>query len=221
MKLSALVTNFENAVGGKTCDSVLAGDWTHPNIDSQVFSNTSAGSSVSVDAYKQKLYIAISNASSTNASTIFVYGLADPKHPNLISQIDNYLLGIKKGINDIHVTDEYLYAAKATGPGSGQLQIFNISGSTPNQISPDFEAGGVSGIDNQAIGNSIFYKDGYIYLGLTATASGPEFHIIDVHDPANPFEIGSWPQSGNLGNDINDIYVKGRYVYLATSNGKN
>ncbi len=140
MKLSALVTNFENAVGGKTCDSVLVGDWAHPNIDNQIFSNTSADSSVSVDAYKQKLYIAISNASSTSASTIFVYGLTDPKHPNLISQIDNYS-GIKEGINDIHATDEYLYAAKATGPGSGQLQIFNISGSTPNQISPDFEAG--------------------------------------------------------------------------------
>jgi hypothetical protein len=215
VQLSALVTNFENAVGGNTCDSVPSGDWTHPTINSFLVSNTNSGAELSVDAYKEKLYVALSDAETNSAPTLFVYNLTDHQNPNLIGQIDN-AAGIKDGINAIRATDKYLYAAKATGPATGQLQIFDVSGSTPTKIGNDFKVPGVIGTGAQALGNSIFYKDGYVFLGLTATNSGPELHIIDVHDPNVPFEVGSWPQTGNLGNDINAIYVKGSYVYLAT-----
>jgi hypothetical protein len=212
VQLSALITNFENANGGDTCDSILSGDWAHPVTTNLFVGDTNSNASLSVDAYKQKLYAVISDANATNTPTIFVYSLADPKNPTLITSLDN--ADIKAGINDIHATDGYLYAANATGSGSGQMQIFDISGSVPIQVGYDFKVDGATGI-----GNSIFYKDGYVYLGLTAD-SGPEFHIIDVHSPSNPFEVGCWPQTGRLGNDINAIYVKGKHVYLATSNTK-
>ncbi len=220
VQLSALVTDFENAVGGDTCSSVLTGDWTNPNPPVSIFvgniNSASLYPAISVDAYKQKLYVAISDAVDPDFPTLFVYDITNPSAPFLLSSIDNDTgIGITAGINAIHATDKYLFAAKATGPGSGQLQVFDITGLTPPV---NFEVLGVTGTGDQAIGNSIFYKDGYIYLGLTTTGSGPEFHIIDAHDPTTLglSEVGSWPPAGgSLSNNINDIYVKGRYVYLA------
>jgi type II secretory pathway pseudopilin PulG len=208
VQLSALITNFENANGGDSCNSILSGNWAAPSISNFFVSDTDNNAKLSVDAYKQKLYAAISDANATDTPTIFVYDLSlDPKNPVLISSLDNW--DTEAGINDIHATDGYLYVAKATS-ASGQLQIFNTSdwSSTTFKVDPSLASG---------IGNSIFYKDGYVYLGLTA-ASGPEFHIIDVHSPSNPFEVGYWPQTGRLGNDINAIYIKGKHVYLATPN---
>jgi type II secretory pathway pseudopilin PulG len=207
VKLSAIIANFENAVGGDTCNSVLSGDWAHPAITNIPVGDTSGNASLSVDAYKQKLYVTISEADASTSPTLFVYSLADPQNPVLISSIDNDPL-TEDGINDIHATDGYLYAAKAIGPGNGQMQIFNISAAAPSQVGSDFLANGATGV-----GNSIFYKDGYVYLGLTAD-SGSEFYIIDVHNPyVPPFEVGRWL----LGSTINDIYAKGNRVYLATA----
>jgi Tfp pilus assembly protein PilV len=215
VSLSALVTNFNNAVGGDTCNSVLTGDWTQPNPPKIIFvSDVDTDSSLSVDAYNRKLFVAIGDAYASSASTIFVYDLADPANPTPVDFIDNDP-GIKAGINDIHVADKYLYVAKATGPASGQLQIFNISNLHEPPV--NFKVSGVTGTGNEAIGKSIFYKDGYVYLGLTATDSGSEFHIIDVHDPNNPFDVGQWPSVGNINHDINAIYVKNGYAYLATA----
>ena len=202
-------------MGGDTCDSVLTGDWTQPNPPNIIFVSdvNPNGSSLSVDAYNRKLFVAIGDAYATSASTIFVYNLTDPANPTLTYSIDNENAHkIKAGINDIYATDKYLYTAKATGPGSGQLQIFDVS--SASQVGNDFKVSGVTGTGDEAIGNSIFYKDGYVYLGLTATGSGPEFHIIDVHNPSSPIEVGYWPSTANINHDINAIYVKNGYAYL-------
>ena len=72
-------------------------------------------------------------------------------------------------------------------------------------------------IPSNAVGNSIAYKNGYVYLGLKSSSSGPEFYIIDVHNPLSPQVVtgGHWPASGSLGHDINAIYIRNQYAYLA------
>ncbi len=70
---------------------------------------------------------------------------------------------------------------------------------------------------NLAAGNSIFYNNGYIYLGLNKSGgSGSEFNIIDVGggngSPTNPIPLGTY----QVGRTINSIYVKDNYAYLAT-----
>jgi Tfp pilus assembly protein PilV len=216
--LSGLVTNFENAVGGDTCSTFLTGDWSAPDVSDFFVANLNSAASypsVSVDAYNQKVYAAISDANDPDAPTLFVYDISsNPSSPVFIGSLDNSA-GVMAGINAIHAADKYIYAAKNTGPGSGQLQIFDIAASNPVQLGSDFKVFGVTGTGDQGIGDSIFYKDGYVYLGLTTTDSGPEFHIIDVHNPEHPSEVGYWPSSGNLSNSINDIYVKDGYAYLA------
>jgi hypothetical protein len=74
---------------------------------------------------------------------------------------------------------------------------------------------------SQGVGNAIAYKDGFVYLGLKSTGgNGPEFHVIDVHTASNPVEIGHWPASGSLGNDVNAITLRNKYIYLATPNSQ-
>ena len=64
---------------------------------------------------------------------------------------------------------------------------------------------------------SIYYANGYVYVGLVAAGTAPEFHIIDVHNPSAPVELGSWPsgESPVFSSDINSISVAGTYAYLA------
>lgn len=214
-ELSALVTNFENFTGGDTCDSVIGGDWTNPVINSFLVTVADAGAKLALDAYKGKLYAAVSDSASVNAPTIFVFDLINPLAPSLLALIDNTST-IKTGISDIRAAGKYLYAAKALGPSSGQLQIFDISGALPVQVGADFKVPGVTGVGAQAIGKSIFYKDGYVYLGLAKTATGPEFNIIDVHNPASPVFVGGFA----VGNGVNAIFVKAGHAFLATPNSE-
>ncbi len=64
----------------------------------------------------------------------------------------------------------------------------------------------------QAVANTIFYKDGYVYMGLTKTGGGPEFNVIDVRNPLSPVRVG---EGYAVGRGVESIYVRGNYAYLA------
>jgi hypothetical protein len=169
-----------------------------------------------MDAYGGKLYVTTSNPAS-NQNTFFVFNISNPTAPTVIGKIDNDAAN-NAGLNAVAVDGSYAYVANASSATVvGQLQVINPTTLT---VVRSLKASNVSGVTGaQGLGNSIFYKDGYVYLGLKSTGGhGPEFHIFDVHDPLNPAEVGSWPTGAGLGNDINSIYVSGTYAYLATPN---
>jgi hypothetical protein len=213
--LTAHISDFDDTSENDTCDQNLSGDWTHPHA---VVTTTELESMTHIDAYEGRLYVSASNesaASSTVPETLFVFDIQDPTHPTLISKLDNDKN--KTGITDITVASSslgsYLYAASESSFARGQLQIFDVSTSSPSLITT-FKISS-STVSTAGIGKSIFYRDGYVYLGLTA-ATGPEFNIIDVHNPLIPVWIGGY----DVGNDVNQIYVKGLYAYLATPNSR-
>lgn len=244
--LSALVTNFEHAVGGNTCDSVLSGDWKNPDIDTKDFdvlvSDSSSIHPISdVDAYQKKLYVTTRSASATSKPVFFVLDISNPASPVLRGSLDT-APAVAVGLNAISVAtssaQHYAYAANAhdpnfancsVGPSCAQLQIIDVSNpSSPALVqnyklsssTPPYVTGNSVVGSGQAVGKSIFYQSGYVYLGLSVTQSGPEFHVIDVHNPLNPRWVGSWPSPGtSSGFAINGITVKGKYAYLATANG--
>jgi hypothetical protein len=171
-----------------------------------------------MDAYNGKLYVT-TNLSTANQNTFFVFNISNPSNPTIISKIDNDAAN-NSGLNAVVVDGTYAYAANASSPSVvGQFQMINLA---TMAVTKSLKASGVSGLTGaQGQGNSIFYKDGYVYLGLKSTGGhGPEFHIFDVHDASNPLEVGSWPSGSGLGNDINAIYVNGSYAYLATPNSQ-
>jgi len=230
VQLSALVTNFENAVGGDTCDSVLSPNaeaWKNPQIKNATTNFTQlAGLSGSypatdIDAYQGRLYVTAGNSPDKQDPTFFIFDISNPVSPALLSKIDN-ATSTAAGLNAVAVDGKYAYVANGYGApygtcinpdGSnqscGQLQIIDINANPP-VVRYTLKITGVTGTSGQAVGSSIFYKDGFIYLGLTKTANGPEFNIIDVHNPLVPVWVGSYA----VGYAINGIYVKGGYAYL-------
>ena len=228
--LSSLVTDFENAVGGDTCSSVLSGDWTHPQIKnattnfSQLIGGTSGTYRITdLDAYENNLYVTVNGSS--QVKTFFILNASIPASPVLLGSLDNSP-SVSAGLAAVAVAGNYGYVANgyganfatcAQGDNCAQLQVIDIQDAAHPAVAANLKLPSgtnpfVSGHGGQATGKSIFYKDGYVYLGLSKTASGPEFNIIDVHNPAHPSWVGGYA----IGSGVDSIYVKGRYAYLAT-----
>ncbi|MDD5068284.1 MAG: hypothetical protein PHS53_00900 [Candidatus Pacebacteria bacterium] len=243
--LSTLLTNPQAVAGGDTCSSVLEGNWNDAQITEPIdVGTTSSGNPVtSVYAFNEKLYLTTANTHGHN-DDFYIYDLsADPKHPTQIISRDTN--GLTPGLNAVTVSkngaNQFAYVGNAndrnfktctSGPGCSQLQVIDVtSPSSPSVVASfllptstaPYVLGNVTSSNDQAVGKSIFYKDGYVYLGLTTTSNGPGFHIIDVHDPLHPSWVGSWPSPalgfGSSGAPINAIYVKNNYAYLAHPTG--
>lgn len=264
VKLKTLVTNFNNAVGGDTCSSIVLPNndaWVNPDIETEKLSGLAEVNDkypiTDIDIYKNKLYATIAKTESDNIPTFFVLNvekndLSNPnKKPELKKITGGYLdndINNSTGLNAVTITEdpaiklqdekngtETIYAYTVGGLiSSGQLQIIKIVYDKNSDEIKEIEKIKSIKLSNvkggQGTGNTIFYKDGYIYLGLNATgtdidgnSNGPEFHIIDVHKISNDLdqvqEIGHWPKiekgENFLNHAINDIYVKGNYAYLA------
>lgn len=224
VNFSSLITDFQNNAEGDTCDSYLSGDWTKPETKNSVtaFKNLVGDPTgnyiiTDLDVYHDRLFVTTNN-SSQNKETFFVLDVHDPTNPTLISKLDNDPL-LNTGLNAATIASTtdgvFAYVASATSFTKGQLQIIDVSTNPPVIIKTfKIPQSIVSGSSTQGIGVRIAYKNGYVYLGLTKTTSGPEFNIIDVHDPYAPVWVGGF----SIGNQINDIVIKGQYAYLATPN---
>lgn len=216
VRLTSIVTDWQNAQEGNTCSSVLSGDWQRPKIDNFDFAGLigAAGGTYTIsalDAYEGRLYVAVSATSSKTDPTFFTFDISKPGSPVLISTpIDNDSK-VLAGIAGVKVSGNYAYVASTSSYSRGQLQIINITTNPPVVVKtykiPVINAAGAS----TGLGSSIFYKSGFVYLGLTKTDSENEFNVIDVSDPSNPVIKGGY----NLDNGVNAIYVKGNYAYLA------
>ena len=241
VSLVALATDFQDASTTDTCDTSLSGDWSAPVLGSYVVvandllpSSPPSGHTfsptnpiASVDAYHGRLYIGVSKKASTANDSIFVFDNSNPiQKPRYLGSVDNNA-SVIEGVSMVVVAGHFLYADnthvtnfKTCKPSANcsQLQIFNITNPSSiaapvNFLVPTSTMPFVTGTSSsQALGNSVFYKDGYVYLGLTKTATGPEFNIIDVHDPANPKWVGGY----QIGWSINQVYVRNGYAYLST-----
>jgi hypothetical protein len=239
VSLRSLVTDFQDASTTDTCDSALAGDWTNPVVKNYTLSpgdllpaNAPAGHTFSltnpiaqIDAYHGRLYVGVSKKASAGNDSFFVFDNTDTtQKPQYIGSI-NSNASVTEGMNALVAVGNYVYVANAhvsnfktckPSANCSQLQILNVSSPalipTPvNFLIPTSSTPLVTGTStSQALGNSVFYAYGYVYLGLTKTATGPEFNIIDVRDANSPRWIGGY----HVGASINQIYVRNGYAYL-------
>ncbi|MFA6375993.1 MAG: hypothetical protein WCX69_01175 [Candidatus Paceibacterota bacterium] len=207
IELLTLIADYNATAGNDTCDSNLSGDWAHPQIKQFDFSQmigTLRGAISDADAYKSKLYVALDDTDNAADPTFFVFNISNPENIELINKIDNS--ENKSGLSSIAAAGDYVYAANISS--AKQMQIINVA-KTPIEIAAEYEVPGVTG----GKGSSIFYKNGYVYLGLTKSDSGAEFNIINVKD-LNHINLAG---SVALGSKINAIFVRGDYAYLSVA----
>ena len=250
LELTTLITNFDAPLGGDTCDSTLSGDWTAPEIKSTIdFSNfsgipTGTYTLTDVDAYQNKLYVVAGRATDLGGSvdlpTLFVFDVSDPSNPNLQGYTDN-APAVTSGLNALRVSPDpassplktYVYAASNTAsdystcdpianPACGQLVIFDVSNPSSPEWKTNLKISSSTPVVGSNTGESVFYKNGYLLLGLSAS-TGPEFHIIDARNPSLWFggsRLVSPVGSFEVGNAINKVAMRGMYAYLATPNAQ-
>jgi hypothetical protein len=215
--LSVYVANFENAFSSDTCNTELSGNWAVPLVANAIqnFAQLVGDASgtytlTDVKARQGKLYVTANNSSSAK-ETFFIFTLAN-NTPTLLSKLDNDAKH-NTGLAAVALSNNYAYVAG--GLSSDQLQVIDIS--NPSSLaSSSIVATYKIPASGAGAGNSIFYKNGYVYLGLVASGGG-EFNIIDVHNPQSPGLVGSY----SVGNTINSIYIEGSYAYIASPNAKN
>ena len=244
LELTTLIANFETPVGANTCNSNLSGDWQNPVIEETV---SLPGTASDIDAYQNRLYITLSKTANNIDSTFLIFDITDPSDPDLEGSIDNEGAGgtTISGLNAVRVSQDpasspiktYAYAANAYAANysscdpiakrnCGQLSIFDVTDPSAPVLGTNLMLASSSApfVTGNWIGNSLFYKNGYLLLGLAgAGGSGPEFHVIDVHNPALMFggthilfPVGSYP----VGNDVNAIAMRGTYAYIVTPNSQ-
>jgi hypothetical protein len=226
ISLSQLVTDFKHTTGEDTCDSYSSGDWSIPQTVNpttsfaQLVGDSSGTYPISdMDVFDETLFVAINNTSA-NTETFFVFDVHDPTHPTLTAKIDNDVIN-NTGITGLAIASTsvgaYAYVASASSFTKGQLQVIDIGTPTPHIVSTyKIPASIVSGTSGQGNPLSIFYSNGYVYLGLTKTGSGPEFNIIDVHNPQFPNWVGGF----SVGNRVHSIIVRDSFAYLGTANNQ-
>jgi hypothetical protein len=144
----------------------------------------------------------------------YILNLSNPASPTFISGLATSTLST--GLNALAVATSsigsYAYVTTNSTSGTNQLQVIDINDTAKPYVRATFP--GVSGTGMGAgIGNSIFYKDGYAYVGLTHVGTGPEFNIIDVSTPSVPI----WKGGYVVGTTTNSIYVKDGYAYVTTN----
>ena len=226
VSLSAYVADYENAASANTCSAAATGDWSHPVIqNAQTNFAQLAGDSSGVytlggiDAYKGRLYVTAS-VSGAAKKNFFIFDTTKGPGPQLLGSLDATGPTLGGGAAAVVVATSSLgnYAYLANARNTAQLQIVDITNpANPTlvasyQLPTTTQSAHVTGTGTSgAAGNSIFYKDGYIYLGLTTTLTGGEFNIIDVHNPRAPQWVGGY----KVGYVVNAIYVANHVAYVA------
>ena len=209
ISLYTLITNPDAINGGDTCNSVLGGDWAHPKLlgDVDVGQNNGA---TDVDVFMGKAYVTTDPSSVPKED----FHVIDVGNPNASPLPILKSINTGPGLVAVQVAGRYAYAANTSI--NGQLQVINISNASNPVLATTTKLLNVTGSGTQALGNSIFYADSKVYLGLTKTATGPEFNIIDVSNPLIP----KWKGGYSVGHDINAIFVRGIFAYIASPDNR-
>lgn len=191
-----------------------------------------------IDAYKERLYVTVGQTGANSSDTLYIFDISSPDLPVLLDSIDNAST-VASGLNAVRVAEDpasgaaevYIYAASNTASdygtcnpvadkACGQIYIFKLNTSTDAvSFVANLKLNTIPSITGQNRAQSIFLKNGYVFLGLENNAGGPEFNAIDVHNPEN-ISSGVYPVTGSFeaAVGINAINVRNSYAYLGVAN---
>lgn len=245
VSLNELLADYLDPATLDTCDNALSGNWKTPVIANHSFvagdllplsvplghSFSAANPVAALDAYHGVLYLADATTSGKTNDSFFAFDISRATAPRYLGSIDTNPASID-GASAVVAAGTYAYLANAhaadfksckSGSAScAQLQIINVANpaslSAPiNYELPTSTAPFVTGSSGQAVGKSIAYSHGLLYVGLAKTGTGPEFNIIDASNPASPKWLGGYA----VGAGVAAISVRGSYAYLATDRKAN
>jgi hypothetical protein len=229
--LEGIVTDYTHAQAN-SCSVVDSGDWAHPHVSNlNIFDYPVSIVAVDSSINSSLLVAAATSSAISTDPDIQLFDISSTSNPTKLGKIDT-ATSTKTGLSALAVYDKIIYAANffsanyatcTRGPTCSQLQIIDATVPTAPRIVSNFQlattaAPYATGSGGQSVGKSIFYANGYVYLGLqkaltaSSSPSGEEFNIIDVRNLKVPKWIGGY----SIGRTINQIQVLNGYAYLAT-----
>ena len=183
------------------CAPSMTGNWRQPRAFGAI--DIGAGEQATDVFVRGSTAYLSANSSTTAQGDFFVVDASDRQNPKVLSSLNT-----GPGIMAISVQGNYAYAANSSV--TAQLQVIDIHDPLAPFLAKAYKLPG-SYKDSGPIGKSIFVDGARAYLG-TQKNSVPEFHVIDVSDPLNPSERGTWKAA----TAINKIVATGTLAYLAT-----
>jgi len=126
----------------------------------------------------------------TSTGTSIVDVSTDEANPTEVA----FIPGQSSTWRDVKTYGHYMYVGTEASQG---IQVVDIV--DPENAELVYTWTGVTNSHN------IFQADGYLYV---VGASGSNMHILDLSNPAQPVEVGSWN-----GEYLHDVYVRGDYAY--------
>ncbi len=207
--LSTLVTDWKSALGGNMCSTALEGDWTQPKSYGYFnISNTAGASAVSIQGTAAYV-VADSNSAATD--DFYIIDVSGAKENGTSLPVLGHF-STTYGLTDVRTVGTYAYVVADSA--SYQFLVIDVADPAILNSSKVVAKRDMTASGDTAIGNTLFYADKKVYVGLTKS-KGPEFYIFDVSNPVNPTLLGSY----EVGGAVNDIIVNGSLAYLATSSG--
>ncbi len=200
----ATSSDYLSTWGRDSCDTRLELSLASTSLHIEGFNLGTGNTSTDMEVRNKIVYLA---ADGTIASSpdLYIIDTNNPTTPSLISSLNT-----GPGLSALDVAGPYIYAANAGT--TNQLQIIDISNRASPVLLSKFKLPLPEASTTPPFATSIFYNKSKVYLG-TEKWGGKELAIIDVADPANPSYLGGF----ETGTQINSIYVRDNYAYLAGS----
>ena len=211
---TSLISQAESEALGSDCETTfLKDDWQiecPPQYGYDLIPAGLVASGIDIIKRNSNKYAILSSLKGSFDKNDF--WLLDVTDKTSISKISS--IHVSPGLHDIDVAGNFAFAA--SDDTIDQLVVIDIS-DLANPATIAYESlVGVNPTGSFPQGREIFYYNNRVYVGTRETA-GPEFHIFDVSDPANPVHLGS----RELNHTIRKLVVRDNYAYLATSGNQN
>jgi hypothetical protein len=203
-----LTTLISNPTSQNKCSTSVSGDWSAPQIYGYADFAGSAGAT-GVDAQDGKAYVT-SDPNSAGSDDFYILDTSGAG-PGAGSLPVLGKFSTSYGLTDVSMAGMYAYVTAHSA--SNQLLVIDVSDPVSLKAASIKAKRDVTRGGDTAYGNTLFYANKKIYVGLTISA-GTELHIFDVSDPINPVELGPGYE---VGASVNDIIVKNNIAYLATA----
>jgi prepilin-type N-terminal cleavage/methylation domain-containing protein len=192
----SLATNLSN--WREIVEQLLIGNWGNPKSLGSI--NLGPGSVPTGLVVRDGIVYMSSVASSAGKSDFFIVNAVNGMSPYIMAEIET-----GPGLNDVAIFENFAYLANQDS--TNHLQIVNISNpANPYLINSYLLAGNTA----QAL---TVAATGTIVLVGTANNAGAEIYVVNVANPMSPSVI----QTFEVGDSVNNMFIKGDKVFIATS----
>ncbi len=201
--ISIAQSNYSNAWGQSSCSSRISFDKNKLTLNTRGINLGVGNVSTSIEVRDSIAYLT-ANGSSQAQPDLYIVD-ATQVRPAVISSLNT-----GPGLSALALALPYIYVANQST--TAQMQIIDAHSRGVLKVVGELKLPLPQASTTPSIGKSIFYRNGYVYLGTTKW-DGPEFYVINVSNPKVPVIVGSF-ETNTL---VNDIYVIDNTAYLATS----